>query len=273
MPSSRLLLASLLLLAAAPRLSAQALQGRLRDDRNDRAVALAAVSAIGADSAVVASDTTRSDGSFRLVLPGAGRYRVRIEAEDYVPTLSNEVEVKERDTLRVSLRVAADHALEKALVVLGRNGRSVVLESAGFYDRRRMGPGLFFTRADLERRRALSLSDFLRNQPGIRAVNRGSGRVSVISGRGGVVCFPRIFVDGTPTSSQDIDLVATPHDVEGMEVYRGSSEVPVQYTGMRTPCGAIVLWMRVEVEEDEDEVDRDRGEGGESPLTTARRMR
>ncbi len=256
------------LLAAAAPLQAQLLRGRVRDARTGRALDKAVVVALAADSSEAGRDTTRTDGSFRLPLPAGGVYRLRAGSEDHVPSTSDTLTVAPGDTLRLLLRLSASGVeTEKMVAVVERNGRSEILEDAGFYDRQKMGPGLFYTRADFAERKAESVSAFLRTVPGMRAVERGPGRTAVVSGRGGVVCLPRIFVDGTSVATADIDVVATPRDLEGMEVYRGSSEVPVQYGGMRTPCGAIVMWLRLELDGPVDEADQPRdGGGGERPL-------
>ena len=58
--------------------------------------------------------------------------------------------------------------------------------------------------------------------------------------RGG--CVPAVFVNGVSTVvSVGVDLSLSPHDIEAVEVYRGS-EVPPQYRV--NTCGAILFWTR-----------------------------
>ena len=91
----------------------------------------------------------------------------------------------------------------------------------------------------------------------------------------GRLCRPRIFVDGliynrgdsrmvgvddwgNPTTGEDtvgsmsyyelnIDDIAHPSSIAGIEVYRSSAQVPVQFGGgsIQTQCGVIVIWTKV----------------------------
>jgi hypothetical protein len=37
-------------------------------------------------------------------------------------------------------------------------------------------------------------------------------------------------------------MLVLPHEVAGIEVYRGPSEIPAEYQGADARCGAIVIW-------------------------------
>ncbi|MDP9347783.1 MAG: Plug domain-containing protein, partial [Gemmatimonadota bacterium] len=60
-------------------------------------------------------------------------------------------------------------------------------------------------------------------------------------------CAPRVYLDGIRAfhdGNMIIDNLVSPMDLEGIEVYRSSAEVPVQYGGMDAGCGAILIWSR-----------------------------
>ncbi|MBL8987755.1 MAG: hypothetical protein JNJ80_15900, partial [Gemmatimonadetes bacterium] len=55
-------------------------------------------------------------------------------------------------------------------------------------------------------------------------------------------CGPTYFVDGQVARSF---AESTPiSDVQGIEVYRGSAEVPAEFTGSDAMCGVIAIWTR-----------------------------
>jgi outer membrane receptor for ferrienterochelin and colicin len=56
-------------------------------------------------------------------------------------------------------------------------------------------------------------------------------------------------VDGvrmTYDAQSDINAAVSPDQVEAIEVYRGASEIPVQYNGSGAMCGAILIWTKQE---------------------------
>jgi hypothetical protein len=112
-----------------------------------------------------------------------------------------------------------------------------------FWRRRERGVGRFFTRADIERRNPIRVTDMLRTIPGISVVRVGS-TTQIRSTRFGGRCGPRIWIHGMQLFDSDLDLLVHPQDVEAIEVYRGSGETPAEFSGAFNPCGAIVIWTR-----------------------------
>jgi iron complex outermembrane receptor protein len=121
------------------------------------------------------------------------------------------------------------------------------LDRTGFTRRRAMGTGKFVTRAEFEGQMPSFLSDVIRRFPGVT--------ITPFSGlRGGQATFSRnlrgcsiqYFVDGTligPSFNVD-DIPA--RDVEAVEVYRGTSEVPAEFNRRSAACGVIAIWTRIE---------------------------
>ena len=112
------------------------------------------------------------------------------------------------------------------------------------------------TRQDIERRAPVRLSQMLRGLPGLRVVD-SAGAFVAISSRGTKVedgpdglapapCVMRVMVDGILSSaSRDIDQLL-PVDVYAIEIFYGSTRMPLQYAGMRNVnlCGLIAIWTR-----------------------------
>jgi TonB family protein len=116
---------------------------------------------------------------------------------------------------------------------------------ADFNRRRDMGFGRFITRSDIDARNAMRTSDMLRTIPGIQVTGNAMG--SSISMRG-AACQPLVWIDGTPALSGPLDVdIFSPFTLDGIEVYKGVSEVPVELRGPRGEerCGVIAIWSRM----------------------------
>lgn len=126
--------------------------------------------------------------------------------------------------------------------------RNEHLASRGFYRRRADGQGWFMTRSELARSR--TLSDALRIVPGVNVEGQGGGAV-LLSNRSGRRCLLAVFADGLYTTILNVDEL-TLEDVEAVEVYRGPSEVPVEFVAPRFSgtCGALVVWSRIAREDE-----------------------
>jgi hypothetical protein len=145
----------------------------------------------------------------------------------------------------------------------------------GFEERRRAGFGRFITRDMLAERDHDTVAGMLRGIAGMRMVRRPSecgGGFSAATGRGiaavelspaagsvvtcsgktmPAACYMSIYVDGVriwaPGSRDppDFDQMRN-NQYQGVEIYRGPSELPIQYQGTGAACGAILLWSRVQ---------------------------
>lgn len=114
-------------------------------------------------------------------------------------------------------------------------------------------PSAVVTRADIDKRNPLVLSQMLRGVAGLRLAD-SSGAMVAISTRGAklkregmmVPCVMRVMMDGVIMSaSVDIDNVI-PYAVHAVEVFYGGARVPAQFGGIRTDqwCGLIAIWTR-----------------------------
>jgi hypothetical protein len=119
---------------------------------------------------------------------------------------------------------------------------------AGFYQRKDVGTGHFYTRDDIERRNPSNMSDMFRMIPGVTVMpSRGMIR-NQLRFRGARGCAPLTWLDGAPLSSGEFDIDAlSPRSIEAFEVYTGSI-VPPRFAiapsiGPPT-CGVIVIWSR-----------------------------
>jgi hypothetical protein len=119
-----------------------------------------------------------------------------------------------------------------------------------FLDAKKRGFGHFLDREQIERRNPFRTSDLLRAVPGVNIYQGNSpGGTATITMRGvsslSGTCQPAIVVDGMRFlgDAGDIDVLSNPDDIQGMAIYRGPAETPVEFQGLNT-CGAIVIWTR-----------------------------
>jgi hypothetical protein len=213
---------------------------------------------------------TDSSGTARLQDLPAGDYRLEVTVLGYDrATDTLHLEAGDLGQYEVAMNVQPFEI--QGITVDGLSRWSSSLQRGGFYARSQAGVGRFFDRTELRQRMGMwsTLGRALRGrlmgmcQPGMnygpradrgansfrspdpmeRKGNSGIGTRSSAVGSGadaGRGITPLVFVDGIPWSGT---LEEIPYDwVEGLEIYRSSSNIPVQYASW-APCGVVLVWM------------------------------
>jgi hypothetical protein len=200
-----------------------------------------------ADIAVVALrmlTKTDGDGRFRLAKLPPGEIIVSIRRIGYEPTtVPRLVGVGASDS--VSVEMARVTFLEGVVVSEKAMRQRFWIED--FYRRRTRGVGTYFTREEIEQKRASRPSELLRTTPGIRMVRlRGGQGVRFMSSSSmRRDCMPMIWIDGQQAPGMEIDDLPL-STIEGLELYHGPSTTPIQFSqGSMTTCGTIVVWSRI----------------------------
>jgi len=114
-------------------------------------------------------------------------------------------------------------------------------------------PSAVVTRADIEKRNPIKLTQMLRGVAGLRLAD-SLGTLLPVSTRGAkllregllVPCVMRVMIDGVVMPAYfEIDQMV-PVDVHAVEVFFGAARVPPQFGGTRTDqwCGLIAVWTR-----------------------------
>lgn len=192
------------------------------------------------------STTTSDQGTFTLGKVGAANYQIMIRRLGFVAEVYP-VSVYRADTSSVALQM--EHLAQPLSVVRVERDKNTKAALAGFYERRRSGiapQSQFITRDDIEKRNPGRLSEMM-------------DRMSV---RAKGCTYGNIFVDGISLGASDgvrrryeelgikrgaLDQFR-PDEVEAIEVYASSTQVPAKYalTGAPdTPPGcAILIWTR-----------------------------
>jgi hypothetical protein len=189
---------------------------------------------------VVRSDSV---GEFVIAVP-AGTQELSFRRLAYEPIVLR-VAVPPGDT--TDIEVTLDVVAQRLTGVVVQAHAEQVRFLQAFAARRRHGIGHFITRAEIEQRRPLLLSDMLRMIPGAVVSVGNNGRTALRFSRvGSNTCPPLYFVDGMYLAGYSIDDMP-PGDVEGVELYAGPAGVPPEFNRAVTMpgCGAVIIWTRL----------------------------
>ena len=200
-----------------------------------------------------AAAVTGDGGRFQLAAQGAGDHVLSVRRLGFRAE-SRAVAVSATGPTEVRLVLAAVPVHLAAVVTLG--SPSEFEHSSGFGERRRRGPGAFFDRNDIERRKPHLLTDLLRSVSGFRVERRltrwGYQTTAMMerASSGSAGCPIDYYVNGheyTPTS-MGIDSDVPASQIEAVEIYK-PSQTPPQFLGMHSRCGAVVIWTRYRAHE------------------------
>lgn len=188
-----------------------------------------------------ASTITDGTGLFYFVNVPRGAYTLAIEHMAYEDR-ETEVEVTGEGDLNVTIPITIRPIELDPIMVTMRLHR---LDAVGFYNRQERGVGTFINHEDIEKARLLS--DLTSRFPGMGMDRRlhGNHRMRI---RGNKTlfsnCKTQFILDGVPVQlPTGIDEIP-PSNVYGMEIYKGSSQVPTQYSTGTAMCGAVLIWTK-----------------------------
>ncbi len=188
---------------------------------------------------------TNQDGSFHLGALKPGAYVIEFRHPNRAPILYN-LTLEADKTTELSVRLDTRSVALPEVVVEGKETQPAA-KMQDFFSRKAAGHGGYYiTRKDIEERQPRVLSDMMRRVPGLRVdCDFGSCRVTSFTEARRIMggCPIQYFLDGVPFTG-DVDEL-TPDQVEGIEVYRGSSSIPPQFNTGTSMCGVIAVWSRV----------------------------
>jgi len=219
--------------------------------------------------------TSDSLGRFTFVDVASGEQLIVIRALGY-DAESTKVSIPE------SQRLVRDFVLARIpATTLGEvkvTGKATQPKMAGFEDRRRQGIGRFIDRDMLAKVAHRTMSTILATMPGM-AVLPGTGMKAwayttrAVTGSACAFCGPSsnaapedraagakagfcymdVMVDGAlvyrhdqPAPAQLYDLNSIPSEqLEGIEVFTSTAQMPAQYNRTGSSCGLLVIWTRI----------------------------
>jgi hypothetical protein len=208
-------------------------------------IAGAAVEVVGTPSPATA--ITREDGSFVLVGAPAGAQLLEARAIGFRPVRTRLTLVAGRVT-PVVLALGDDATVLASTRVTARR-RSEMVE--GYERRLAAGAGRFVTRADIERRRALSTTELVALVPGVRIAPPSQAfdapQIAFARTLTGPLtngdCKPLLYVDGV-RAMMPLDALVRPQELYGIEVHASTATIPPQFAGPDAGCGVVLLWTR-----------------------------
>ncbi len=213
-----------------------------------RPLGSADVSVVGIGARVVTSE----NGRFRLLQVPPGQYLLVARRIGFAPT-SGIIEVPSSDTLRLAYTLMRSSNMLDTVRV---KERRVSLRMAEFEGRRLQGVGQFITQEEIERRGSSKVSDYLQLMRGINVSPQTSsqfaGTIAISKREGGSVggdgsgaCALQVFLDGIVMPRFfNLDLLPSPKNISGIEVYSGAATAPAQFGGADRRCGMILVWTR-----------------------------
>jgi hypothetical protein len=197
--------------------------------------------------------TTDDRGRFRISPPAPGLQVLQVRHIGFAPARVA-VEAREGETTVVSIAVRVRPV---PIAELRVRARSPLEPLPGFERRRSRGVGHLMTRADIEAQRPVRTTDIFNSVPGVVVVRSYLGPVLRMRGaapvfhRGTVYeCQVQYLIDGAPAYAAHpsepvmIDQIVRPIDIEALEIYRSSSEVPAEFRRAGSDCGVVVIWTR-----------------------------
>jgi len=188
---------------------------------------------------------TDSAGAYHLGGLPAGKTQLVFRRLGFEPVTKDVVVSERAQTVDVTMEM-----LPAEMAALITEASTRVREMLrDFWQRREQGNGHFITRADIEDRQPMNLSDMMRSIPGMQLISHRVGTEATLRfarNAGGHDCPPQYYIDGIMARGFNIDDMP-PSDVEGIEIYPGVSTVPPQFKSVTgtSACGVVVIWSRV----------------------------
>lgn len=209
------------------------------------------------DGRQATSAVTDTSGSFRLHAPRLGVFTLDAERVGMASVSTGSLRINVSEEVEVLLQLGEAAVPHEPLVVNARSAIEIGL-LAGYYERierqQLLGAGHIITRDQIAERQPLDVADLLRDVPSI-AVTEGANRAASIlfrSSRG--QCIPKVYINGVRQNrggpygtAAVVDEAVRPNELEGIEVYRGISEMPADFYD-EGHCGVILLWTRRDAE-------------------------
>lgn len=207
--------------------------------RNDRQSPLRhAKIAVGGTDRATFSD---SSGTFHLTGIPAGSQTIELRALGYMPETRAVELTPDSDTSFTVALTSVQRVLDTIQVVATRLYNA---DGNGFLKRKRRGFGTFIDEEEIARRKAIDLYSMLFTVPTVRITHSGFGRSITMRGISGQ-CVPALFLNGARMTSdllEDLDLLARPEEIGGIEVY-SAGNAPAEFYSFEG-CGSVVIWTR-----------------------------
>ncbi len=173
----------------------------------------------------------------------------------YVDIKAGPFSFDKKDTLRLHIELESK-PIEYEPVTKIEEGIDPQLERVGFYERKNKGAGYFLTKEDFSSQSLTHVSDIFSMFPGLVIGNDGT-RSSMVSARYQNMSIQthkitmNIYIDGAKVNMdfkevegfyKPLELnIIDPENIKAVEVYPSSASAPMQYGGLSSSTGGVVL--------------------------------
>lgn len=254
--------------------SAQAaIRGMLVDDSTGAIVRGTVMLVDPASNAPIVHVVADANGAFELKA-ASGTYQIAAVRAGYQSVLSAPIHLEngERMTVRIPISTNGDpqhnisvleHVRPDPNAVKAAQDLREASDMGGFARRKMLGTGLHYTRAQLDKSEVSTLGEFLQSVPGFMvgspsatssmnlSRNMGSPLTNGMPGNLSGPCRLGWFVDGhridLPGRNDPLTdgLGSLPlESIDGIEIFRGLSEMPPEFAEPDLRCGAVAIWTR-----------------------------
>ncbi|MFC1574453.1 carboxypeptidase regulatory-like domain-containing protein [Gemmatimonadota bacterium] len=259
-------------------LAGQEVRGRLLESETGTGIPMASVALLDTTMATVVETLTNEEGAFSLQAPAPGSYHVLAEALGYAPRVDGILEMGAGGSVTIEFYLRPKPIeMDSLIVALTRVRTFRNLTEVGYYDRRKMGFGSYITPEEIQRRNPVTAFDLLRGVPNLHLGARNVEGTRVYLRRGGLVCNPKVYVDGTlvmndphteglgpeeldtsmidaeartdeamPSYGVVLEDLVNFQDISAVEVHTRATSIPLLYGGTQDNCGVILIWTHSE---------------------------
>ena len=212
------------------------LAGTVRSSVNGLPIKGVMVAVLGARTFGVSD----SAGEFALEGLPPGRRTVRVE---YGDTLSYEHGLTLTGGQTLTLSVLLDiQGVALSPIIVEAKSSSAERSLAGFYDRKKLGIGRFYTLVELDRLGDMTLRGLLGHAGVVVRCRLRSCLPILLSGSR--ACIMPLFLDGLRVSPDYLEIEHV-DELAGVEVYTHRVDVPLKFRwDFDGGCGAILMWSR-----------------------------
>jgi len=220
---------------------AQTVRGHLYDSETRAPIVNGNVALRNDLGTIVARGATDEKGAYELSVRAPGTYTLLAVGLGYRSTPTGQFELVEGEVITIDVSLSPEPLELDPLSVEARRQRMVAkLTYHGFYEREKQGFGSFLTPEQIRRWPAINVVDILEHAPFVRYEKGATGTRVIIRKYGD--CEPALYVDGRKLPPGfDIEYVVDPENVVAVEVFRGTTQIPLQWAGHET-CGVILIW-------------------------------
>jgi len=192
---------------------------------------------------------TGPNGRFRITKIPTGQYLVIVKRVGYRPA-SAVIEVPSADTVRLSYIL---ERVTETLETVTITEKAPTERMSEFEQRRKLGFGEFMTRAEIDQRNSVFPTELFRKFMSVNVSPSRTGPITqwfALSRREGGnptlgACPMQVYLDRVPLPNPfNLDLLPSPKEITGIEVYAGSATIPPQFNGFNRGCGIILVWTR-----------------------------